>query len=58
MALALILGGWGGERQTAPVAEAFFPGIGPEVFETGAELPLYVNELTSTKKPAPLDHYQ
>lgn len=52
-ALAAVGGGVGGR-----VVEAFLPGIGPEVFNKGDKLPLYVNELTSTRKQAPLDHYQ
>lgn len=52
----LMLAGSG--NREGSFANAFLPGLGPEVFETGAKLPLYVNELTSTRKQAPLDHYQ
>lgn len=39
-------------------AEGFLPMIGPEKFDVGAKLPLFVNELTSTRTQAPMDHYQ
>lgn len=56
-ALAFLARGGGGGNGGVRVAEAFLP-IGPEVFEKGGKLPLYVNELTSIRKQAPLDHYQ
>lgn len=38
--------------------DGFGPKTGADVFAKGAKLPLYVNELTSTRTQAPMDHYQ
>ena len=51
MALAALVAGGRG-------AEGFLPMIGPEMFDAGDKLPLFVNELTSTRTQAPMDHYQ
>lgn len=56
MALAALVAGAG--MGGAGVAEALLPMIGPEMFNLGATLPLFVNELTSTRTQAPMDHYQ
>ena len=50
---ALVLGGF-----CRRGAGALFPTIGPEVFKAAQKLPLFVNELTSTRTQAPMDHYQ
>lgn len=40
-------------------ATAFYlPGVHPETFERGAEVPLKVNALTSTKTQIPRDYYR
>ena len=40
-------------------ATAFYlPGVHPETFEKGAEVPLKVNALTSTKTQIPRDYYR
>lgn len=38
--------------------EGLLPSIGPEIFKEGQKLPLYVNELTSTRTQSPMDYYQ
>ncbi|CAM9936703.1 unnamed protein product, partial [Discosporangium mesarthrocarpum] len=38
-------------------ADAFLPGVGPSRFRTDQEIPLFVNELSSTKTQMPLDYY-
>ena len=36
----------------------YLPGVHPETFERGAEVPLKVNALTSTKTQIPRDYYR
>ncbi|CAM9910690.1 unnamed protein product [Ectocarpus sp. 8 AP-2014] len=53
LALLAVAGGGG-----SGVEASWLPSIGPKVFDKGSKLPLFVNELTSVRTQAPLDHYQ
>ncbi|CBJ27720.1 EMP/nonaspanin domain family protein [Ectocarpus siliculosus] len=52
LALLAVAGGGG-----SGVEASWLPSIGPKVFDKGSKLPLFVNELTSVRTQAPLDHY-
>jgi len=54
VAAAVVGGGGAG----GGVEASWLPSIGPKMFEMGAQLPLYVNELTSVRTQTTLDHYQ
>eukprot|EP00903_Cladosiphon_okamuranus_P019197 g17655.t1 len=51
LSLAVVMSGCRG------VGASWLPSIGPKEFETGDQLPLYVNELTSLRTQTTLDHY-
>jgi hypothetical protein len=42
---------------TAAPCAAYLPGVGPKEYNKGDSLPLYVNELTSTRTQYPIDYY-